>query len=68
MFAARCDHEGTEVLLSDRRIFDIEVGADTVTVHFICWCGHEGSFREPRFSTPDLAGPTHHVFGRRQLA
>ena len=71
MFAAWCDQHEAEVLLSDRRIFDIEIGPETVTVHFVCWCGTEGSFAEPRIipaSAADLTGAPHHVLGRRQLA
>ncbi len=76
MFAAWCDTHETEVLLSERRIFDIEMKPETAVVRFICWCGTEGSFEDPRVTTrsaaepsgPDLAGPAHHVLGRRQLA
>jgi hypothetical protein len=68
MFAARCDHEGTEVLLSERRITEVRVERDHIALRFVCWCGSEGSFREPRLSASDLTGPSHQVFGRRQLA
>jgi hypothetical protein len=71
MFAAWCDHEATEVLLSERRITDIRVEADTVTVRFVCWCGAEGAFADPRLtarSAAHLSGATDHVLGRRQLA
>jgi hypothetical protein len=68
MFAARCDHEGTQVLLSERRITEVRVERDHVRVRFVCWCGKEGSFREPRRSASNLTGPAHEVFGRRQLA
>jgi hypothetical protein len=72
MFAARCETHDTEVLLTERHITGIRVEADAVEVSFVCWCGTEGSFRDPRLSfgrsAPDLASPSHHVLGRRQLA
>jgi len=68
MFAARCDHEGTRVLLTERRITEVRVERHHIVVRFVCWCGYEGSFREPRLSASNLAGPPHDVFGRRQLA
>ena len=71
MFAAYCTTHETEVLLTERRITGIRVHADTVEVSFVCWCGTEGSYSDPRVldgSAPDLPGPSHHVLGRRQLA
>ena len=68
-------HE-TEVLLTERRITGIRVEADTVEVSFVCWCGTEGSFSDPRITSSDRAGesaadlarPSDHVLGRRELA
>ena len=74
MFAAYCTTHETEVLLTERRITGIRVEADTVEVSFVCWCGTEGSFSDPRISlrptasAADLARPSDHVLGRRQLA
>ena len=71
MFAAYCTTHETEVLLTERRITGIRVHADTVEVSFVCWCGTEGSYSDPRVldgSAPDLTSPAHHVLGRRQLA
>lgn len=42
MFAARCEAEGRTVLLGTRRITDLRVESDRVTIAFTCWCGHEG--------------------------
>jgi len=52
MFAAWCEKEQTEVLLSERRIRSIEADGDAVTVRFTCWCGHEGHFTDLRFGAP----------------
>lgn len=41
MFAAHCAAEGRTVLLSTRRITDVRVEPDQVTIAFACWCGHE---------------------------
>jgi|tagenome__1003787_1003787.scaffolds.fasta_scaffold17775423_2 hypothetical protein len=68
MFAARCDREGTQVLLTERRIIEVRVEPKFIHVRFVCWCGSEGSFTEPRWSASNLTGPTHDVLGRRQLA
>ena len=71
MFAAYCTTHDTEVLLTERRITGIRVEAETTEVSFVCWCGTEGSFSDPRItaaSAADLAGPSDHVLGRRQLA
>lgn len=64
MFAAWCDQEQTEVLLSERRITTITSTATHVEVHFLCWCGAEGHYidmrlgsspGEPARPTPTLA-------------
>ena len=71
MFAAHCETHQTEVLLTERHIRSIRVEDDAVVVSFVCWCGTEGSFADPRLtpeSAANLTGPSHHVFGRRQLA
>ena len=71
MFAAYCRTHQTEVLLTERRITDIRTGTDTIQVSFVCWCGTEGSFSDPRLSPESAAHLTRasdHVLGRRQLA
>jgi hypothetical protein len=56
------------VLLTERRIIEVRVEPKFIHVRFVCWCGSEGSFTEPRWSASNLTGPTHDVLGRRQLA
>lgn len=52
MFKAWCDHERSDVLLSESRIVSIVMAADTVEVAFRCWCGEIGSYRDARYAAP----------------
>lgn len=52
MLAVRCAAEGREVLLSVRRIRSIHLGADVVEIGYTCWCGHQGTVRDPRPGRP----------------
>ena len=44
MFDVFCTAHGGRVLLTTRRILAIEGDRDTLSVHYRCWCGHEGTW------------------------
>jgi hypothetical protein len=48
MFTVNCPRHGSEVLLSDSRIVGIDRDGDSLTVRWVCWCGHAGSHRSGR--------------------
>ncbi len=54
MFRAWCAAEGTEVLLTARRIHAVRRVGDRVEFWFTCWCGHRGH-------VVDAAGPPRHA-------
>ncbi len=73
MFAAWCEPEAADVLLSERRILSVDLAPEGVVVRFRCWCGSEGSFSEPRWparrgSGAHLAVAPHDELGRGELA
>jgi hypothetical protein len=43
MFAVYCPYEDARVLLGPTRIVAVEHGSDGFTIHYRCWCGHEGA-------------------------
>ncbi len=42
MFRAWCEAEGSDVLLTTRRITAVHRSPGAVRVAFTCWCGHAG--------------------------
>jgi len=75
MFAAWCPTHGSEVLLSESRIRDLELRPDEVVIRFTCWCGTEGTVQDPRLrrahvagSAPDVALAADDELGRGELA
>lgn len=48
MFAARCEREGVEVLLTERQIVSVEHARDEVTMVFRCTCGALGTYTDAR--------------------
>jgi hypothetical protein len=69
---ARCDAEGTDVLLSERRITAVIPTVTGTRVHFRCWCGADGWFdevsRRRAGSAADVAVAAHDVLGGGELA
>lgn len=43
MFSVYCPRHGHDVLLGHRQILGIEGSGDRLTVHWVCWCGHQGT-------------------------
>jgi hypothetical protein len=58
MFAAHCPTEHRTVLLSERRIVGVELGPDTSTITFRCWCGAVGAVTDHRPGHRHLAPRT----------
>ena len=48
MFSVNCPRHGSEVLLSESRILGIDRTGDSLTVRWVCWCGHVGSHHSGR--------------------
>lgn len=58
MFAAHCPAENRTVLLSERRIQQIELANDRSTITFRCWCGAVGQVTDPRPGRTRAGQPT----------
>ena len=52
MMSVHCPSHGREVLVSPRQIVDIAGSGRDMTVRWVCACGHHGSHRPHRASTP----------------
>ena len=48
MFTVHCPRHGSDVLLSESRILDIDNSGDRMRVTWRCWCGHLGSHHTGR--------------------
>lgn len=48
MFSVHCPRHGSEVLLGESRIIDIDNSGDRMRVSWVCWCGHVGSHHSGR--------------------
>jgi hypothetical protein len=59
MLAVNCSRHAREVLLSSGNIRAIEGSGPDLTIHWVCWCGHQGVLRPHATPTVDkVAEPT----------
>ena len=43
MFTVHCPRHGHEVLLGHRQLVGIDGEGESLTVRWVCWCGHRGT-------------------------
>jgi len=48
MFSVHCPRHGSSVLLDEDRVTRLDGSGGRLTVHWVCWCGYEGSHRTGR--------------------
>jgi hypothetical protein len=52
MLSAHCPRHGREVLVSPRQIVDITGAGASMTVRWVCACGHRATYRPHRATVP----------------